>query len=57
MIRWPAGKRPSPKLARVQRALSVTELSPGEFVARLDQMITVYAVIPMELAIANPRCW
>jgi ribosomal protein S18 acetylase RimI-like enzyme len=27
----------------MQRALSVTELSPGEFVARLDQMITVYA--------------
>ena len=43
MIRWPGGKGPSPKLARVQRALSVTELSPGEFVARLDQMITVYA--------------
>jgi ribosomal protein S18 acetylase RimI-like enzyme len=43
VIRWPAGKRPSPKLARVQRALTVTELSPGEFVARLNQMITVYA--------------
>ena len=43
MIRWPARKRPYPKLARVQRALSVTELSPGEFVGRLDQMITVYA--------------
>ncbi|HEV2257434.1 MAG TPA: hypothetical protein VGS06_30245, partial [Streptosporangiaceae bacterium] len=27
----------------MQRALSVTELSPGEFVGRLDQMITVYA--------------
>jgi GNAT superfamily N-acetyltransferase len=27
----------------VQRVLSVTELSPGEFVGRLDQMITVYA--------------
>ena len=43
MIRWPGGKRPYPKLARVQRVLSVTELSPGEFVGRLDQMITVYA--------------
>ena len=27
----------------MQRALSVTELSPAEFVVRLDQMITVYA--------------
>jgi ribosomal protein S18 acetylase RimI-like enzyme len=27
----------------MQRVLSVTELSPGEFVGRLDQMITVYA--------------
>jgi GNAT superfamily N-acetyltransferase len=27
----------------VQSALSVSELSPGEFAARLDQMITVYA--------------
>ena len=43
MIRWPAGKRPSSKLASVQRVLSVTELSPIEFVGRLDQMITVYA--------------
>jgi GNAT superfamily N-acetyltransferase len=43
MIRWPAGKRPSSKLTSVQRVLSVTELSPIEFVGRLDQMITVYA--------------
>jgi len=43
VIRWPSGQRPYPKLARVQRVLSVTELSPGEFVGRLDQMITVYA--------------
>ena len=28
----------------MQSALSVSELSPGEFAARLDQMITVYAV-------------
>jgi ribosomal protein S18 acetylase RimI-like enzyme len=27
----------------VQRVLSVTELNPGEFVGRLDQMIAVYA--------------
>jgi ribosomal protein S18 acetylase RimI-like enzyme len=27
----------------MQRTLSVTELSAGEFVARLDQMVTVYA--------------
>jgi ribosomal protein S18 acetylase RimI-like enzyme len=27
----------------MRRALSVSELSPGEFAARLDQMITVYA--------------
>jgi len=27
----------------MQRALSVSELSPGEFTARLDQMIAVYA--------------
>jgi ribosomal protein S18 acetylase RimI-like enzyme len=31
------------KLARVQRALSVSELSPGEFAARLDQLIAIYA--------------
>lgn len=33
------------KLARVRRALSVSvsELSPGEFTARLDQLIAVYA--------------
>ena len=43
MIRWPARKRSYPKLARVQRVLSVTELNPGEFVGRLDQMIAVYA--------------
>ena len=43
-MRWPRGKRASSKLARVQSALSVSELSPGEFAARLDQMITVYAV-------------
>ena len=43
MIRWPARKRSYPKLARVQRVLSVTELNPGEFVGRLDQMIEVYA--------------
>jgi GNAT superfamily N-acetyltransferase len=43
MIRWPAGKRRYPKLASVQRVLSITKLSPGEFVGRLDQMITVYA--------------
>ena len=35
----------SPKLARMDRALpvSVSELSPGEFTARLDQLIVVYA--------------
>ena len=33
----------SPKLARMRRALTVSELSPGEFTARLDQLITVYA--------------
>ena len=27
----------------MRRTLSVTELSPGEFAARLDQMIAVYA--------------
>jgi ribosomal protein S18 acetylase RimI-like enzyme len=43
MMRWPGNKRTSPKLARMQRALSVSELSPGEFTARLDQMIVVYA--------------
>jgi ribosomal protein S18 acetylase RimI-like enzyme len=42
-MRWPADQQASPKLARVRRALSVSELSPGEFAARLDQMITVYA--------------
>jgi ribosomal protein S18 acetylase RimI-like enzyme len=31
------------KLARVQPTLSVSELSRGEFAARLDQMIAVYA--------------
>jgi ribosomal protein S18 acetylase RimI-like enzyme len=42
-MRWPAGKMFSLKLARVRRALSISELSPGEFAARLDQMIAVYA--------------
>jgi len=43
-VKWrPGNKRVSPKLARVQSALSVSELSPGEFAARLDQMIAVYA--------------
>ena len=42
-MRWLADTRPSPKLARMRRALSVSELSPGEFAARLDQMIAVYA--------------
>jgi ribosomal protein S18 acetylase RimI-like enzyme len=31
------------KLARVQRALSVGELSRGEFAVRLDQLIAIYA--------------
>jgi ribosomal protein S18 acetylase RimI-like enzyme len=51
-MRWPAGRRASPKLARVRSALSVSELSPGEFAARLDQMIAVYAAAmrpPVEL--------
>jgi len=43
MIRWPAKRRASPKLARMRRTLSVSELGPGEFAARLDQMIAVYA--------------
>jgi ribosomal protein S18 acetylase RimI-like enzyme len=43
MTRWSAGKMPSLKLARMRSALSVSELSPGEFAARLDQMIAVYA--------------
>jgi GNAT superfamily N-acetyltransferase len=43
-MRWPRGRQASSKLARMQSALSVSELSPGEFAARLDQMITVYAV-------------
>jgi GNAT superfamily N-acetyltransferase len=42
-MRWLGNKRTSPKLARMQRALSVSELNPGEFTARLDQMIAVYA--------------
>ena len=42
-MRWPTNRRASPKLARMRRALSVSELSPGEFAARLDQMIAVYA--------------
>jgi ribosomal protein S18 acetylase RimI-like enzyme len=42
-MRWPTDKRASLKLARMRRALSVSELSPGEFAARLDQMIAVYA--------------
>jgi len=42
-MHWPTDKRASPKLARMRRALSVSELSPGEFAARLDQMIAVYA--------------
>ena len=35
----------SPKLARMRRTLSVSisELNPGEFTARLDQLIAVYA--------------
>jgi len=40
---WPADQRTSPKLAKMRRALSVSELTAGEFAARLDQMITVYA--------------
>ena len=43
MMRWPTDKRASLKLARMRRALSVSELSPVEFAARLDQMIAVYA--------------
>jgi len=43
MIRWPADRRASPKLARMRPTLSVSELGPGEFAARLDQMIAVYA--------------
>jgi ribosomal protein S18 acetylase RimI-like enzyme len=31
------------KLERVQRELTVSELGPGEFTARLDQVISVYA--------------
>jgi len=31
------------KLARVQRELSVAELSPGQFTARLEQLVRVYA--------------
>jgi ribosomal protein S18 acetylase RimI-like enzyme len=49
---WPVGRRASPKLARVRSALSVSELNPGEFAARLDQMIAVYAAAmrpPVEL--------
>jgi ribosomal protein S18 acetylase RimI-like enzyme len=30
-------------MARMRRSLSVSELSPGEFAARLDQLIAVYA--------------
>jgi ribosomal protein S18 acetylase RimI-like enzyme len=32
-----------PKLARVRRSLSVCELDPDEFTAKLDQLIAVYA--------------
>jgi ribosomal protein S18 acetylase RimI-like enzyme len=42
-MRWLTDKRASLKLARMRRVLSVSELSPGEFAARLDQMIAVYA--------------
>jgi GNAT superfamily N-acetyltransferase len=42
-MHWPTDKWASLKLARMRRALSVSELSPGEFAARLDQMIAVYA--------------
>jgi len=42
-MRWPTDMRVSLKLARMRRSLSVSELSPGEFAARLDQMIAVYA--------------
>ena len=40
-----ASSSSSPKLARMHRTLtvSVSELSPGEFGARLDQLIAVYA--------------
>jgi ribosomal protein S18 acetylase RimI-like enzyme len=31
------------KLARMRRSLSVSELSPGDFAARLDQLLAVYA--------------
>ena len=46
--RSPARSAPvvsSPKLARMRRTLSVSvsELNPGEFTARLDQLIAVYA--------------
>jgi ribosomal protein S18 acetylase RimI-like enzyme len=42
-MRWLTDKRASLKLARMRSVLSVSELSPGEFAARLDQMIAVYA--------------
>jgi ribosomal protein S18 acetylase RimI-like enzyme len=43
MMRWLTDRRASFKLARMRPALLVSELSPGEFAARLDQMIAVYA--------------
>ena len=37
---WPAAV--SIKLAKMQSALSVSELSPAEFTSRLDQMVALY---------------